>query len=423
MSQILRADLPRTEKGNDPNDNRGDPAYLNSIEFERLPVTPPPKASLVITDDELQRAELTPKCIVEGHLYADVAERVAPGGTGKTTLTLWESVHIVLGLPLYGRPVASSGWVLIVTAEDRRERLVARLGKIMDGMDIAPGQRQKVQQGLLIWDVTGQPVKLVQESDGNLVLTTLADDIIEMYRDDPPVFVEIDPLVSFGASEQRVNDNEQALVLAARRIVNGLDCCVRYTHHTGKQNAREKTADQYSGRGGSALPDGCRMVGVLQTWSPNDSGGLRPPSDLSSTPDTQVIVYTRAKLSYAPSNLPRIWIKRDGYRFEWFAEQQISDSDAKTERVERLLAFLADELAKQRYHTKTSLRTAISKLGMTQVQINEAVDQALAGGDLRDMPLPKDRRQGGRKTYLMPNDIGSQQSNECERVDQSGETE
>jgi len=423
MSQILRADLPRTEKGNDPNDNRGDPAYLNSIEFERLPVTPPPKASLFITDDELLLAELTPKCIVQGHLYADVAERVAPGGTGKTTLTLWESVHIVLGLPLYGCPVVSSGWLLIVTAEDRRERLVARLGKIMDGMDLTPRQRQKVQQGLLIWDVTGQPAKLVQESDGNLALTTLADDIIEMYRDDPPVFVEFDPLVSFGASEQRVNDNEQALVLAARRIVNGLDCCVRYTHHTGKQNARDKTADQYSGRGGSALPDGCRMVGVLQTWSPSDSGGLRPPSDLSLAPHTQVIVYTRAKLSYAPSNLPRIWIKRDGYRFEWLAEQRISDSDAKTERVERLLAFLADELTARRYHTKTSLRAALSKLGMTQVQINEAVQQALAAGDLHDMPLPKDRRQGGRQSYLQPKEVATLGSNECKRVGQDREAE
>jgi RecA-family ATPase len=41
------------------------------------------------------------------------------------------------------------------------------------------------------------------------------------------------------------------------------NCCVRYIHHSGKQNGRDKATDQYAGRGGSAFADGCRMVHVL----------------------------------------------------------------------------------------------------------------------------------------------------------------
>lgn len=41
-----------------------------------------------------------PPFVVENYLPVDVALLVAPGGTGKTTITLLEAIHIVLGLPL-----------------------------------------------------------------------------------------------------------------------------------------------------------------------------------------------------------------------------------------------------------------------------------------------------------------------------------
>jgi RecA-family ATPase len=70
---------------------------------------------------------------------------------------------------------------------------------------------------------------------GNVVLTQLADAIVERFRDAPPVMVGFDPAISFGAGERIVNDNEQSLVLAARRIVRGLGCCVRLIAHTGRK--------------------------------------------------------------------------------------------------------------------------------------------------------------------------------------------
>lgn len=87
-----------------------------------------------------------------------------------------------------------------------------------------------------------------------MVLTRLADDLGRAYRDDRPAVVTFDPVVSFGASENAVNDNEQALITSARRIVRTLDYCVRFVHHTGKANTRAATLDQYSsGRGGIGI--------------------------------------------------------------------------------------------------------------------------------------------------------------------------
>jgi regulatory protein RepA len=401
MARIIHADLPRSERGNDPNDHRDDPGYLARMRLIVPKLDPPPRERLFITEDELTRAELTPKCIVENHLYADLAQRVAPGGTGKTTLTLWEAIHIVLGIDLYGCKVVTPGWVLIITAEDRRERLVARLRLIMDAMELSATQRAKVLRGVLPWDVTGEQAKLVQEMDGNLMLTKLPDQIIEAYSDDPPVLVEIDPLVSFGAAEQRVNDNEQALVSAARRIIKGLDCCVRFTHHTGKANAREKSIDQYAGRGGSALPDGSRMTVVLQAWAPTDQGP-KPPETLEIEPTSSVTIYARPKLSYCPPNLPLIWIKRDGYVFAWATDIQRAPEAVKMERADQLIRFIQSELRAERYHTKNSIREQTVTLGMSQRQIREAVEELFVSSRLMMRPMPESLRHGRRTDYLCP---------------------
>jgi len=60
-----------------------------------------------------------------------VAQVVAPGGTGKTTLLLYEAAMIALGAPLWGLRIEQPGWTLFVTAEDRREHLVAHLREIV----------------------------------------------------------------------------------------------------------------------------------------------------------------------------------------------------------------------------------------------------------------------------------------------------
>lgn len=403
MSKVQRVILPASDLGNDPNDHRADAEYLQRVTPASVASRegPPSKADLEMTAAEMASAELTPRTIVRDHLYADVAQKLAAGGTGKTTQSLYEHVHIVLGLPLYGSPVVSPGWVLMVTAEDRRERLVARLGRIMDALDLTDTQRHRVMRSVCIWDVTGEQAKLVQDVGGTILLTDLADQIVDAYKADPPALVEIDPAVSFGASESRVNDNEQGLILAARRIVRGLDCCVRYIHHTGKNNAREKTLDQYSGRGGSAFADGTRMTAVLQSWTP-EGAKLRPPSDLAVGPDSSVTIYARAKMSYCPPNLPLIWIKRDGYRFEWSIEQPVSASADRAMRADQVLRFINSEVKANRLHTKSTLRDQTEQLGMTQREIVKAVTELEVSGRLIDADLPPEQRQGRRKTYLRP---------------------
>lgn len=366
---------------------------------------PPAAESLIPTEAELDAARLSPRCIVRHCLYADVAALVAPGGTGKTTLLIHEAVHIALGWPVWGLPVEAPGWTLFVTAEDRREQFMARLREILASLDLTPADRARALWGVRVWDTTGEAVKLIRAADGNVVLTDLADDIVAAYQVDPPAVVVFDPLVSFGASEGMINDNEQGIITASRKIVKGLNCCVRVVHHTGKVNAREGALDQYAGRGGSALADGSRMMSVLQTWTPEATGNRQPPPGCTPAPEASIVILARAKLSYAPPNLPLIWLRREGFAFAAFTEEpKPAPEDLRAMQADQVERFIRAELERERRYTQTTLEAVAGIMSLTRQTLRQALAELRISGRVIEAPMPKEQCQGGRKTYLCPAD-------------------
>ncbi|CAK0752647.1 regulatory protein RepA [Gammaproteobacteria bacterium] len=365
--------------------------------------SPPPKNNLRFTLDEIEAAKLSPPCIVENYLFQDVAVLAAPGGAGKTTIIIREAVAIALGGEIWGLRVHKTGWTLVITAEDSREIFAARLREIIRALNLSESEKMIAIQSLCVWDVSGFGLKLIKATDGNLILSGLADEIIKTYKDDPPVMVVFDPLISFGADETRVNDNEQNLITAARRIMRGLNCCVRLIHHVGKGNAREKTLDQYTGRGGSALADGARMVAVIQPWDDEQS---KPLPDLCTIePGSTVVALARPKISYAPAQ-GLIFIKRTGWKFEYFYEQPPkTKEETKKSRNEQLLRFLEFELKQGRYHTKRSLEDGHTDLGMSRDDVRSTISTLIASILVRDEELPHQEKKGRRQTFLCPSHI------------------
>ena len=366
-------------------------------EGHRKAYSMPRLSDLAVKPEELSAARISPRCIVRDYLFADVATLAAPGGTGKTTLLLYEVICIVLRRPVHGLEVAAPGPCLIVSAEDRREQLVARLREIMLAMDLDEEEQAAALGFIWIWDVTGEPLRLVEMKDGNITVAALADNIVMAFQAKPPVLVVFDPVVSFGVSESFVNDNEQAIITACRRIVRGLNCCVRLIAHTGKSNAREATLDQYSSRGGSALSDGARMVSVLQSWQPGHA--LQPPEECVDLPGSSITILARPKLSYAPAHLPFVWIRRTGWTFESFGDVRMSPEAVAEKLDNKILSFLASEVAAGCRHNKTSLETAIP--GMARTLARRTIAQLMARGKIIEADLPPDEQKTRRKTYLV----------------------
>lgn len=348
-----------------------------------------------ITMGEWDSAKSTPPCVVQDYLFADVALLVSPGGVGKTTTILFEAVHIALGLPLYGLAIHKPGVVLIITAEDSREMLVARLRAIATAMARTPADVATVMQRVRIADVSGNGFKLTEVRGYTVMPSAEIDQIITACRILQPVLIVIDPAVSFGVGESRVNDAEQGLIEAARKLRKALNCCVRYIHHSGKANAREKVVDQYAGRGGSAFADGARMVHVLQSLTPDE---WRKETGTELQPGESGLRLARPKMSYC-APVGDIFIRRSGYHFD-HVERITTSSQAKLDmaatQVWQLLNF---ELSQGRYHSKNTLESLGT--GLKRNEIRSALDWLLASRRIESCEI-SNAGKGGKRSYLHP---------------------
>ncbi len=353
--------------------------------------------------DEWTMARSTPDCIVENYLFADVALMVATGGTGKTTLVLFEAIHIVLGLELYGLQVKKPGPVLIITAEDTREMLVARLRSICNELCLSVDQLEQVRCGVRISDLSGGGNKLTAVVGDVVCPNHLVQEVIHASKIQSPVLVVIDPAVSFGVGEARVNDAEQGLIEAARKIRSQLNCCVRYIHHVSKAAGKEGDVSQFASRGGTAFADGARMVTVMR-------GGFSPGEWQSLTGyrlgiDENALLMARPKLSYAPPQ-DHIYIVRDGYSFTRVMPRK-ADPIAELEAVNnQVWQLLTEELKNEHYHSQNTLAALGQIANLKRQQIRDAVRLLIASGRVEERPKLHTGK-GGATKYLHPVELAT----------------
>jgi len=380
--------------------------FIESAERGDRRTFPKPPADLRLltaTREEREAARLAPRCIVSRHTYADVGTVSGAGGSGKTTHMLWEGIHILTGRPLYGLEVEQPGPVIFVTAEDPRGVVLARLHRVMQAMDppLSDTETGAVEAGFIVLDVSGDLSRLVDiDAAGRIMPTGFADAIIEAARPLKPALIVMDPIVSFGPGETRVNDVEQALILEARRIVRGVDCCVRFISHVSQAAARAGTLDQYASRGGTALSDGSRMVTVLAAWHPGDKD--EPPITLEVPGGASIIKLARPKLSYCPPQ-PLIWLCRDGYRFTWaLAAPPMTSEIQLAADANQVESWLVSELSENRRYTRRTLDTARFRFGLGRDQLRRALAELEISRRVIDAPLPVEERYGRRQTYLHP---------------------
>lgn len=350
-----------------------------------------------------------PLFVVERYLPVDVAALVAPGGTGKTTLVQYEGVHIALGLPLYGLTIERPGPVVFITGEDDKAAFEHRLYHLVEGLGLTPAQRDTLRANIYIEDVSGRLSRLVEmDRAGNLIFTDLVSHIIDAYSGIQPALINFDPLVSFGPGERIVNDGEQAVVVALRRIVAALGCCCRVVHHTGQAVHRERIVDLYSGRGGSSLGDGVRSQSQLVLHTTGDKL-QRPPGILYEDIEAERVLRLHInKLTHAKRPKDPIWLVRNGWTFEHHAAST-EDAEAGRRRQERedtevVLSYLRRRLAEKApiKHTRRSLEDAYADIGIPRNRVRTIADMAIQRGDLAELELSREEQHGRRTHYLRP---------------------
>ena len=323
-----------------------------------------------ITPTELKDARLTPREILGRLLYAEVRTRIAAGGTGKTTLALFEAVTLALGRDLWGRSPSRPVTTVLITREDSREILVARLREIMCSMLLSQLEIERVLARVSIIDLSGKPFRLsAVTSDMVMPHEYNIGELCETLAPLKPDWVIFDPLVSFGVGEARVNDAEQGLIEAFRLMRNRLDCCIEGIHHSGKLNSREKTLDQYSGRGGSALSDGSRMVAVLQ---PLDAAEWQKATGTMLDLGESGLVMALPKLSFSKPQ-DNIYIRRSGYSFTRQDVSTLTPEQQSNKQAAELLTFIKNEYAKGRRYSASDLEAVRDKVNLSRSQVRASL--------------------------------------------------
>jgi RecA-family ATPase len=356
-----------------------------------------------IAMDEFRAARASPECFVEELIYADLRSFIGAGGYGKTTLLLFELACLAGGADsLWGRKILRHGPCVLFTAEDPREFLIARLRRIVEDNGMI-GRLPAILKNLLICDVSGSGLRLTTIENEMVAVSDNIDQFMEWLSDISPIVTVFDPLVSFGVGESRVNDAEQGLINAARRIRNSVGGCVTFVHHTGKQNARDGAADQYAGRGGSALSDGCRMVNVLNTVASEDWRRLTG----YALDDGEVgLRMTIAKASYAQPRQKDILILRRGFHLK--SVEPLTGLHPETFNAladEKVLAFLRALVAEGQRPTRNALERdcGAKTLGLSRDKLRASLDRLIAAGRIERVSVLKQGR-GGAREYLRPVD-------------------
>lgn len=363
-----------------------------------------------ISREELASAKATPRVLVKNLLYADVRFRIAAGGVGKTTLLLHEAARLAVGKDVWGQLPEQPLRTCLVTREDSREILVARLREVM--FNFTDREVEQALNNIRILDISNESFRLSRIL-GDVVEPHLENinDLCNALAPFRPDWVVFDPLISFGVGEARVNDAEQGIVEAFRIIRNRLNCCVEGIHHSGKANARERALDQYAGRGGSSMADGSRMMVVMQ---PLDAKEWLQKTGTRLDVGESGLVMALPKLSYAPPQNP-VFIRRHGFYFSWEMESQTAPDQVAQINAQTVLEFIRSEWLKSRRYGKSEMDDQTDRLQLSRKQIRAALSELTVSGQLLYHAV-----KGMSGSHYQPVSLGGTGGDTCSDATDSG---
>lgn len=226
-----------------------------------------------------------------------VSVTVAPGGVGKSSLTICEALSMASGRELLGDWTAPNLKVWLYNLEDPRDEMDRRIIAAMQHHKVSPDEIA----GRLYVD-TGRERALstaIQTREGVQIIKPELDALADEIKARGIDVLVIDPFVS---SHQASENDNNAIDLVAKewaRLADRCNCAIELVHHTRKTNGEEATTE--SGRGASALLAAARSGRVLNKMS----NELKEEAGVLDDPATYFAI-TRDKANLAPVG-DRVW--------------------------------------------------------------------------------------------------------------------
>lgn len=194
-----------------------------------------------------------------------VSATIAPGGVGKSSLIVTETLSMVSGKPLLGIQPACRLRVWLWNLEDPHEEIARHIQATAQRFNLTA----KDIDGHLFVD-SGRDQRLVithTDRTGTTILEPVVDALVAELTARGIDHLVVDPFVSSHEAPENDNGAMDRIVKAWGRVAQRANCSIELVHHSRKSSAGETETTAESARGGKALTDGCRSVRVLNRMS------------------------------------------------------------------------------------------------------------------------------------------------------------
>lgn len=320
----------------------------------------------------------------------DIAITTGDGGTGKTTLKLFEAICLALGERFLGFDCKQKGKTLFITGEDTDKKLAAMLGAIVRQMGLfeeGVGNNEKIQAILssIVIKKDSDLCLIQKDKQGFLHPNSEAmRKVLEAVEDIKPKMIVFDPISSFWGSEAALNDMNKAVTKFMSELVDRSHACVEMINHMGKASSSAKDMSQFAGRGGSGLPSNARVSRTLRSLLDDEYLELTGENleDNQSAMLCNVNKFSDGSPLY---NKPFI-ILREGFLF---SRKQLTPIKAKeAEKAmsdnERVFGFIKEQRRNDKYPTKNVVIGYFRTCGdpLSEARIKRALDMLQYSGHM-----------------------------------------
>jgi RecA-family ATPase len=295
-----------TQEANEAS-NGADNETVGDAPKDEAPKDDAPKAPFILRPFKaFDPGGLPPREFLFGKHYQrrTVSGTVAPGGTGKSSLVMVESVAMATGRNLLDEEVRERVRVWYHNGEDNMVELQRRLAGICQHYNIPMAELES-----WFFMTSGNEVPLrVAESWNQVRLNTdhrLVKCITEAIGDNKIDVATLDPLVTLHGVQENSPGQMDGVIRIFTRMADTRNCAIDLSHHTRKL-LPGATEDDYTVddmRGARAISDAMRAVRMLNFMSPKDAENV----GLMEIERTGYFRIDRAKANYSAPSKEATW--------------------------------------------------------------------------------------------------------------------
>jgi len=200
---------------------------------------------------------------------------VAPGGTGKSNLSIIEALAVITGRKISGDHVHKAGRVWLHNGEDPLDEIARRISAACLIHNVTP---EEIRGKFFYTSGRTSPLLLVREQGRTVTRDASAIEAVKEFivKNNIKLWI-IDPFVDL----HDVNENDNAAINMVAKtlsmIADETGCAVHVVHHTRKKGKDGAITDMDMGRGASALMSAARIGRNLNGMCDKDAEKFNLP--------------------------------------------------------------------------------------------------------------------------------------------------